>query len=336
MISWFLRRGKKDESALASQAIVSADEVTRASVFGSVRQGLQRTASSLGRALKQAVIGKKIDDAALDAIEEALILTDMGVSVAARVRAALKRKEWSGEVSFEQVREVVVQHIAEILRPVAVPLMLEEMHHPFVVLVCGVNGSGKTTTIGKMAQLFKAQGHRVVLGAADTFRAAAVEQLKVWAERVSIPCVTGKENADPASVAFEAISVAKQEKADVVLIDTAGRLQNKNNLMEELAKIVRVIKKQDETAPHAVLLVLDATTGQNAHSQVRLFKDMVPVTGLLVTKLDGTAKGGVVVSLAEAFSLPVHAIGVGEAVEDLRPFDADVFAQSLLSSDSIL
>ncbi len=230
----------------------------------------------------------------------------------------------------EEIRQALAEEIATILEPVAQPLVLDPAHKPHVVLVVGVNGTGKTTTIGKLAQSFRDTGKRVVLAAGDTFRAAAVEQLQIWGERVGAPVIAGGPGADAAGLAFQALTRAKTEAADVLLIDTAGRLHNKSVLMDELRKIVRVLRKQDETAPHSVLLVLDATTGQNALQQVRVFKEMVDVTGLVVTKLDGSARGGIVVALAETFNLPVHAVGVGEKVGDLRPFDAGDFAQGLV------
>ena len=224
--------------------------------------------------------------------------------------------------------------MTSILESVALPLKLDGVHKPHVVLVCGVNGSGKTTTIGKMARQFKDQGNSVILAAGDTFRAAAVEQLKIWGERSGCPVIARSNGADAAGLAFDAVKDAQTSGADILMIDTAGRLQNRKDLMEELTKIVRVIRKVDETAPHSILLVMDATIGQNAHSQVEVFKKMVDVSGLVITKLDGSAKGGVVVSLAERFGLPIHAVGVGEEIDDLRPFEAEVFARSLMGLEN--
>ena len=238
-------------------------------------------------------------------------------------------------MTADEIRDALAGEIAAILGPVARPLELDPAHKPHVVLVVGVNGTGKTTTIGKLAQQYRDQGLRPVLVAGDTFRAAAVEQLQVWGERTGAPVITTKPNGDSAALAFEALTRAKAEAADVLLIDTAGRLHNKSALMEELRKIVRVMKRQDETAPHSVLLVLDATTGQNAVQQVKVFKEMVDVTGLVVTKLDGSARGGIVIALAETFGLPVHAVGVGEQAGDLRPFEARDFARSLLGADTV-
>ncbi|MEP1029136.1 MAG: signal recognition particle-docking protein FtsY, partial [Alphaproteobacteria bacterium] len=237
------------------------------------------------------------------------------------------------EVTDGEVREALADEIAALLEPAARPLVVDGGPRPFVLLVCGVNGSGKTTTIGKLAAQFKAQGKSVLLAAGDTFRAAAIEQLQVWGERTGCPVVARAQGADPAGLAFDAVRDARDQGHDIVIIDTAGRLQNKKDLMAELEKVVRVIKKQDATAPHACLLVMDATIGQNAHSQVEAFKDAVEVTGLVMTKLDGSAKGGVVVALAEKFGLPVHAVGVGEGIDDLKPFEARSFARSLMGLD---
>ena len=228
------------------------------------------------------------------------------------------------------MREALADEIARLLDPVAKPLDVTAGPKPFVILVCGVNGSGKTTTIGKLAAQFKAEGRSVLLAAGDTFRAAAIEQLQVWGQRAGCPVVAKAQGADPAGLAFDAVSQAKADGTDVVMIDTAGRLQNRKDLMAELEKILRVIRKVDDTAPHACLLVMDATIGQNAHSQVQAFREMTAVSGLVLTKLDGTAKGGVVVALAEKFALPVHAVGVGEGIDDLRPFEARAFARSLM------
>ena len=237
------------------------------------------------------------------------------------------------EVTADEIRTALADEVSKILRPVAKPLAADAGHRPHVILVTGVNGSGKTTTIGKLAKRFKEDGKSVMLAAGDTFRAAAIEQLKIWGERTGCPVVASKPGGDTASLAFEAIDRARAENIDVLLIDTAGRLQNREDLMQQLQKVVRVISKQDETAPHDTLLVLDATTGQNAHSQVETFQSMCNVTGLILTKLDGSAKGGVLVALAEKFDLPVHAIGVGEGEDDLHPFEAGAFARSLVGLD---
>jgi fused signal recognition particle receptor len=271
-----------------------------------------------------------LDDEALEALEEALIGADLGPAVAARVIAAFRRSRFGREVTDEEVRTALAEEIAAILTPVARPLVLDGARRPHVVLVVGVNGVGKTTTIGKMALQYKQEGKRAVLAAADTFRAAAVEQLQIWGQRTGAPVVAGAPGADSAGLAFDALTKAAESGADVLLIDTAGRLHNKAALMDELAKIIRVLRKKDASAPHSVLLVLDATTGQNAVQQVRVFRELVAVTGLVVTKLDGSARGGIVVALAEEFGLPVHAVGVGEKAEDLKAFDAMDFARGLV------
>jgi fused signal recognition particle receptor len=299
------------------------------SVYSRLREGLNRSTRKLSEGLGS--LGKRrLDDAALDELEDALISADLGTEVARRVIDSFRRSRFGREVTDEEIREALAEEIATILAPIAQPLVLDPAHRPHVVLVVGVNGTGKTTTIGKLAQSFRDAGKRVVLVAGDTFRAAAVEQLQIWGERVGAPVIAGGPGADAAGLAFNALTRAKTEAADVLLIDTAGRLHNKSMLMDELRKIIRVLRKQDETAPHSVLLVLDATTGQNALQQVRVFKEMVDVTGLVVTKLDGSARGGIVVALAETFKLPVHAVGVGEKVADLRPFDAGDYARGLV------
>jgi len=298
-------------------------------VFSRLKEGLNRSTQKLSEGL--GALGKRrLDDAALDELEDALISADLGTEVARRVIDSFRRTRFGREVTDEEIRQALAEEIATILEPVARPLVLDPAHKPHVVMVVGVNGTGKTTTIGKLAQSFRDAGKRVVLAAGDTFRAAAVEQLQIWGERVGAPVVAGGPGADAAALAFQALTRAKTEAADVLLIDTAGRLHNKSVLMDELRKIVRVLRKQDETAPHSVLLVLDATTGQNALQQVRVFKAMVDVTGLVVTKLDGSARGGIVVALAETFKLPVHAVGVGEKAGDLRPFDAGDYAGGLV------
>ena len=266
----------------------------------------------------------------LEELEEILIMVDLGPSTAAKLTANLAKTSFNKEVSDEEVREAFAEDIAKMLTPVAHPLVPDPARKPHVILVVGVNGVGKTTTIGKLAQQFRAEGKSVVMAAGDTFRAAAVEQLQVWSERTGSLFVSGKHGADAAGLAFDALEQAKASGADVLLIDTAGRLHNKDNLMAELQKIARVIKKMDSEAPHDTVLILDATTGQNAHAQVETFRDMVNISGLIVTKLDGTARGGVLVALAERFKLPVHAIGVGESADDMRPFRPEDFARSLM------
>ncbi|WP_082108922.1 signal recognition particle-docking protein FtsY [Azospirillum thiophilum] len=298
--------------------------------FAKLKEGLSKSSSKLTDGITSIFTKRKLDDEALEELEELLITADLGPATAAKVTAELARTRFGKEVSPEEVKSTLAAEVAKIVGPVARPLLLDPALKPHVILVVGVNGTGKTTTIGKLARQFKAEGKSVMLAAGDTFRAAAVSQLKIWGERTGCPVVARDTGADAAGLAYEALERARAEKVDVLLIDTAGRLQNKTGLMEELRKIVRVIKKLDETAPHTTLLTLDATTGQNAHSQVEIFRDMVNVNGLILTKLDGSARGGVLVSLAEKFKIPVHAIGVGEGVYDLRPFDADAFAKSLM------
>jgi len=295
-----------------------------------LRDGLAKSTKRVTESITGLFTKKKLDQATLNELEDALIQADLGVSVAARLVEKLGKERFGKEVTDEEVRSAFADDIAEILAPVAVQLAIDKARKPHVVLVIGVNGSGKTTTIAKMAHLFKGEGKKVMLAAGDTFRAAAVEQLKVWGDRAGVPVVSKPTGADAAGLAYEALEKAKAEGCDVLLIDTAGRLHNKTNLMEELAKIVRVIRKLDPTAPHSSLLVLDATVGQNAHAQVETFKSLSPVDALVVTKLDGSAKGGVLVALAEKFKLPVVAIGVGEGIDDLRPFEARAFARSLM------
>ncbi len=273
-----------------------------------------------------------LDDAMLESLEEVLIQSDMGVDTAVRVTARIAEGRMGKRISASDLREALAQEVARIMEPVARPLPLYPTR-PQVVLVVGVNGSGKTTTIGKLASQFRAAGKTVIIAAGDTFRAAAVEQLQVWGARAGVPVMTAPEGSDPASLAFDALTRAQAEGADLLMIDTAGRLQNRQDLMEELAKIVRVIRKKDPSAPHNTLLVLDATTGQNALQQVEIFAKIADVSGLVMTKLDGTAKGGVLVSLADRFGLPIHAIGVGEQIDDLAPFDPQDFARALVGLD---
>ena len=301
--------------------------------FARLKSGLAKSSSKLTQGIGDLFTKRKLDDEALEELEELLITTDLGVATAARVTKRLAKTRFGQDVDAAEIRQTLAEEISEILAPVAVPLAPDFSRKPHVVLVVGVNGAGKTTTIGKLAKLYKDQGKAVTLAAGDTFRAAAVEQLKVWGERTGCPVVARDTGADAAGLAFDALQDARARGDDLLFIDTAGRLQNKTDLMAELEKIVRVIKKQDATAPHDVLLVLDATVGQNAHSQVEIFREMVGVTGLVLTKLDGTARGGVLVALAEKFKLPVHAIGVGEKASDLRPFEAEAFARSLVGLD---
>ncbi|MGI9451249.1 MAG: signal recognition particle-docking protein FtsY [Geminicoccaceae bacterium] len=298
--------------------------------FQRLKSGLSRSSASLQDNIATVFTKRKLDAASLEELEEALIAADMGVETSMALAESLSKTRFGKEVTDQEVRQALAEEITALLEPVAKPLVIDPAHRPEVILVCGVNGTGKTTTIGKLSQQLTNEGKKVMLAAGDTFRAAAIEQLEVWGQRTDCPVISKAPGADAAGLAFEALEKARAEGSDVLLIDTAGRLHNKSALMDELAKIVRVIKKQDGEAPHQTLLVLDATTGQNAKAQVETFKSMVPLTGLAVTKLDGTARGGVVVALAQQFGLPVHAVGVGEGVYDLRPFEARAFAMALL------
>ena len=301
--------------------------------FGRLKSGLAKSSGKLSQGIGDLFTKRKLDDAALEELEELLITADLGVATAARVTKRLAKSRFGQDVGAEEIRAALAEEIAEILAPVARPLLPDPALKPSVVLVVGVNGSGKTTTIGKLAKQFRDEGRAVTLAAGDTFRAAAVEQLKVWGERTGCPVIARETGSDAAGLVFDAMVESARRGDDLLFIDTAGRLQNKTDLMAELQKVVRSIKKNDETAPHDVLLVLDATVGQNAHSQVEIFQDMIGVTGLVLTKLDGTARGGVLVALAEKFKLPVHAIGVGEKADDLRPFEAEAFARSLVGAE---
>ena len=298
--------------------------------FNRLKQGLSRSTQKITDSITGVFTKRRLDDAALEELEDILISADLGVGVAQRIIGNFRRTRFGKEVTDEEVRAALADEMAAILEPVAQPLDIDRARKPHVVLVVGVNGTGKTTTIGKLAQTYREGGLTPMLVAGDTFRAAAVEQLQIWGQRTNAEVIAGAQNADSAGLAFDALSRARAAGADVLLIDTAGRLHNKAALMEELRKVVRVLKKQDPDAPHSVLLVLDATTGQNAIQQVKVFKEMVDVSGLVVTKLDGSARGGIVVALAEAFHLPVHAVGVGEQAGDLRPFEARDFARSLV------
>jgi len=313
---------------------MSETETGQRGWFARLKAGLARSSSRLGSGVSSILTKRKLDAAALEELEELLIAADLGVAAAARLTADLAKTRFDKDVDPNEVRRALAADIARILEPVAAPLAIDPAHKPHVVLVVGVNGGGKTTTIGKLAKAYGGQGLSVVLAAGDTFRAAAIDQLKIWGERTGCPVIAGAPGADAAGLAYEALETARREGADLLLIDTAGRLHNKADLMAGLQKIVRVLKKLDPAAPHDVLLVLDATTGQNAHAQVETFKELVAVTGLAVTKLDGSARGGVLVALAERFALPVHAIGVGEGVDDLRPFSARDFAAALMGIEA--
>ena len=311
----------------SEQAVLEA-ETARPGWFQRLKAGLARTSTNLSQSLA-VITRRKLDAEALDELEDSLLRADLGPETAAAVVGVLRRTRYDREITDQEVRGVLAAEIGKILTPLAQPLALDPAHKPHVVLVVGVNGTGKTTTIGKLAAKLRADGKRVVLAAGDTFRAAAVEQLKIWGERTGAKVIAAAQDADAAGLAYEALAAARNEKADVLLIDTAGRLQNKDALMGELEKIVRVIRKLDPTAPHTVLLTLDATTGQNAVNQVDIFAKRAGVTGLVMTKLDGTARGGILVAIAARYGLPVHFIGVGEQVDDLEPFAADDFARAL-------
>jgi fused signal recognition particle receptor len=334
-VIWFFGRKKDAEETVPQQqaaAEARADAPTEKSLFGRLREGLSKSSNKISEGLTSILTKRKLDEETLAELEELLITADLGPATAARLVAEIAKNRFGKEVTAEEIRTALAEEIEKILAPAEKPLPMQDAR-PFVLLMAGVNGAGKTTTIGKLAQQFRNEGRSVMLAAGDTFRAAAVGQLKVWGERVGCPVVAKEEGADAAALAYEAVERAQAENADILIIDTAGRLQNKSNLMEELSKVVRVIGKKMPGAPHAALLVLDATVGQNAHSQVDAFRQMIDITGLVVTKLDGTAKGGVLVSLVEKFGLPVHAIGIGEGIDDLRPFSAADYARAIVGLD---
>lgn len=298
--------------------------------FGRLKQGLKKSTSALSGGITGIFTKRKLDDETLEELEDLLITADLGVAVAGRVAAALSKDRFNKEISDEEVKNILVHEIESILVPVAKPIVINPANKPHVILMAGVNGAGKTTTIGKLGKKFKDEGKSVMLAAGDTFRAAAVEQLQVWGERVGVPVITKDIGADAAALAYEAMERAAADNIDVLLIDTAGRLQNREELMAELAKVVRVIGKKLYGAPHDTIIVLDATTGQNAVHQVEVFQKLANISGIVMTKLDGSARGGVLVACADKFGLPVHAIGVGEAIEDLQPFNARDFARALV------
>ena len=296
--------------------------MTDAPWYERVRSGFRKTSDRLGDNLGGLLNKAALDEASLDDIEEALVASDLGPATAAKVRARLAEEKFELGVTEAAVRAVVAQELEKILAPVAEPLEIDAFPRPQVILVVGVNGSGKTTTIAKLAHLFQEQDYSVLLAAGDTFRAAAIEQLKIWADRAGVPVIAGPEGSDSSAIVYDGVKKATAEGIDVLIVDTAGRLQNKRNLMDELAKIRRVLGRLNPAAPHDVVLVLDATTGQNGLSQIEVFREVAGVTGLVMTKLDGTARGGVMVAAADRYGLPIHAIGVGEGMDDLRPFDA--------------
>jgi len=297
-----------------------------------MRAGFRKTSDRLGDNLSGLLTKASLDAQTLDEIEEALIASDLGPQTAAKVRARLAGEKFEKGLTEEAVRAVVSDELEKILRPVAKPLEIIAFPRPQVILVVGVNGSGKTTTIAKLAHLFQEQDYSVLLAAGDTFRAAAIEQLRIWADRAGVPIIAGPEGSDSSAIVYDGVKKATAEGIDVLIVDTAGRLQNKKDLMDELAKIRRVLGRLNPAAPHDVVLVLDATTGQNALSQIEVFREVAGVTGLVMTKLDGTARGGVLVAAAEKYGLPIHAIGVGEGMDDLRPFDPALAARAIAGS----
>ncbi|WP_282800061.1 signal recognition particle-docking protein FtsY [Bombella apis] len=297
-----------------------------AGFFSRLKQGLSRSSARLNAVF----IKRQLDDETLEELEDELIAADLGPAVAGRIIEQFREKSFGEHITPEEIRQTLAAEISRVLEPVAQPFKLDDSKKPHVVLVVGVNGVGKTTTIGKIAHQYHQQGRSVMMVAGDTFRAAAVEQLQIWGERTGSPVISGKPGGDAAGLAYDGLKRATEEKADLLLVDTAGRLHNRQALMDELAKIIRVMQKFDPSAPHSVLLVLDATTGQNAIEQVRVFRELVNVSGLVVTKLDGSARGGIVVALAEQFKLPVHLVGVGEQAEDLRPFSAEDYSRGLV------
>ena len=324
-----LRRPLNEAPGAEPEQPASPEEKQKSNWFTRLTQGLSKSSSKLSDGVASIFTKKKLDSETFEELEELLITADLGLPAAERITDALAQDRFDKEISEAEVQAAMAEEIASTLTPLQKPLTLTSGNKPHVVLMIGVNGAGKTTTIGKLAQKFSDQGLSVMLAAGDTFRAAAIEQLSVWGERTNSPVIARDVGADAAGLAFDALKQAQENNADVLLIDTAGRLQNKRELMDELAKIVRVLKKVDETAPHDVVLVLDATVGQNALSQTQQFSDIAGVTGLIMTKLDGTARGGVLVALADKFALPIHFIGVGEGVDDLQTFEAKPFSEAL-------
>lgn len=325
------------ESSIAEPAqepVEAGEPESSAGWFTRLRRGLSKSSNQLGSSITGIFTKKKLDAATLEDLEDALLQADLGVETAMAITEALERDRYDKAISPDEVRTVLADEVAKVLEPVAVPLEIDAAKKPFVILVVGVNGAGKTTTIGKLSKKLRDDGRSVMLGAGDTFRAAAIEQIEVWGERTGARVVAGPQGSDAAGLAFDALKDATAQGMDVLLLDTAGRLQNRAELMAELEKIVRVIKKQDETAPHAVLLVLDATVGQNALQQAEIFGKIAGVTGIVMTKLDGTAKGGILVAIARKFGLPIHFVGVGEGVEDLQPFAAKDFANAIAGTAS--
>jgi len=318
------------EPATASEEPADTEPEEKASWFSRLKKGLKKSTTAISSGITGIFTQAKLDEETLEDLEDLLITSDLGVSVAGKLTEALSKDRYNKEITGEEVKAILADEIEKILAPVAKPLVPDTANKPHVILMAGVNGAGKTTTIGKLAKKFREDGKSVMLAAGDTFRAAAVEQLQVWGDRNNVPVVTKEIGSDAAALAYEAVDRAIGENIDVLLIDTAGRLQNREELMAELAKVVRVIGKKLDSAPHDTVIVLDATTGQNAVHQVEVFQKLANITGVIMTKLDGSAKGGVLVACAEKFGLPVHAIGVGESIEDLQPFDAKEFARTLV------
>lgn len=321
-----------DDQFITPPAVVAAP-AQRQSWFSRLTSGLKRSSDNLTSSITSVFTKRKLDAATLDELEDVLIQADLGLETAMSITETLRRDRFDREVSDSEVRAVLATEVEKVLGPVALPLTIDTAQKPFIILMIGVNGSGKTTTIGKLAQKFAAEGKSVMLAAGDTFRAAAIEQLQVWGKRTGAPVISKPAGSDASGLAFDAVTQAKAEGRDVLIIDTAGRLQNRDELMNELEKVIRVIKKVEPSAPHATLLTLDATTGQNALKQVEIFGKRAGVTGLVMTKLDGTARGGILVAIAKKFGLPVHFIGVGEGVEDLEPFEAKDFARAIAGEE---
>lgn len=301
--------------------------------FSRLKQGLKKSSSALSQGITGIFTKKRLDATTLEELEDLLIMSDLGVSVSSRVCERLSKNRFDKKISAEEVQGALAEEIGEIMQDVAKPLTINDQNKPHVILMVGVNGAGKTTTIGKLAKQFKNSGKSVMLAAGDTFRAAAIEQLQVWGERNNVPVISGKEGCDAAGLAYDALRQARETNTDLLMIDTAGRLQNKSHLMDELKKIIKVIKKFDDTAPHDTVLILDATTGQNAILQTEVFREIAGISGIIMTKLDGTARGGVLVACAEKFKLPIHAIGVGETIDDLQPFNPHDFSKMLVGID---
>ena len=318
---------------VAEESVLVAVVEPRLSWWQKLKQGLARSSSSIGQGITDLFTKRKLDSGTLEEFEDVLIRADLGLTVATRIVEAVGKGRYGKEIEGEEVKAILAEEVTRTLTPVAIPLSIDGSKKPFVILMVGVNGSGKTTTIGKLAAKFRDEGRSVMLAAGDTFRAAAIEQLQVWGDRTGAKVIARPQGSDASGLVFDAFAAADEAKTDILLVDTAGRLQNRTELMAELEKIIRVIKKRDATAPHAVLLVLDATVGQNALSQVEIFSKIAGVTGLVMTKLDGTARGGILVALAEKFGLPVHFIGVGEGIDDLEPFEAGEFGRAIAGLD---